>query len=193
MFAGTLTRARTFVALTRNAKLRPLSREDARLYLHAALAVYVAAWEGYVERLSVNFFTEINDPQIPKFIALHSVVQELASTAGDKFHTPNWENTRNFLVQHTGYDPINDWIWRQRSFGGPQVRERLNEILRIRHSFAHGFPMPSFSWNTSNTGQARLTAGIIEDIESFFINLVRQTDNGMSRHIRGIFNPNVTW
>jgi RiboL-PSP-HEPN len=190
-FTATLTRARTFSALAEDARLRPLQRDDTRLFLHAALASHVAAWESYVERLITNFLAEIIDIQIPKFVALHSIVQPLAETASQRFSTPNWENTRSLLVQRTGYDPINDWAWQ--GMPGPQVRQRLNQILQIRHSFAHGFPMPAYDWNTSATGQARLTQSTIRGTETFFINLVKQTDKGMRDHISTHYNPSVTW
>jgi hypothetical protein len=143
-FTEMLSRVRTFSALAQDRRLRPISRNDSRLYLHAALASLVAAWEAYIERLVTNFFTESFDLQIPKFVVMHSLLQALAQSASEKFHTPHWENSRNLLVTYTGYDPINDWVWIRRAMQGPQVRQRLNEILQVRHSFAHGFAMPSY-------------------------------------------------
>jgi len=159
--------------------------------LHAALASYVAGWESYIERLITNFYAEAIDIGIRKFVALHSVLQVLGQRATDRFNSPNAKNTRALLVEYTGYDPINDWAWANMS--GPMVRERLNQIIRVRHSFAHGFAMPAFHWNTSNTGQARLTREIILAAERFFIRLVERTDDGMRDHIRSNYNPNLLW
>jgi hypothetical protein len=105
-FTTTLTRGKTFSALAQDPRLRPLQRDDTRLFLHAALASHVAAWESYVERLITNFLAEIIDIQIPKFVALHSIIQPLAETASQRFNTPNWENTRLLLIRHTGYGTI---------------------------------------------------------------------------------------
>jgi hypothetical protein len=192
-FRASLVRARTFTALSRDRRLRPLTRDDSRLYLHAALAVYVAAWEAYIERLVASFFSEIIDPQQAKFLSMHQLLSALAAGAATKFHTPNWENSRSLLAEYTAYDPINDWIWPQRLMSGPAVRGRLNEILKVRHSFAHGFSMPSFAWNTSPTGEVRLTGRVIYETEAFFLNLVDRTDQGMRAHIRALYNPNIVW
>lgn len=192
-FIETLSRAKRFRALAQDERLRPLARTDSRLYLHAALASCVATWESYIERLITNFFAETIDTQIAKFLAMHSLLRALAQTAGEKFNTPNWENARTLLVDYTGYDPINDWIWTARNMKGPQVRERLNEILKVRHSFAHGFAMPAYHWNTSTAGQVRLTTATIVEAEAFFVNLVQRTDMGMRDHIRTNYNPQVSW
>lgn len=187
------SRARTVAGLTRDTRLRPQSREDTRLFLHIALAIYVAGWEAYVEQLVATFFTETIDPLIGKFLAVHTVLSDLAVVAAEKFNTPNSDNTRNMLLRFTGYDPINDWVWPHRKMNGPQVRERLDQTLKVRHSFAHGFSMPSYDWNTSSVGDVRLTLGAVRDTESFFANLVAQTDRGMSRHIRSSYDPNLGW
>lgn len=133
LFVQTIDRARKFSALVQDQRIRPLPREDSRIYLHAALASHVAAWESYVERLIDNYFAETSDPQVLKFLAIHSLLQALAKKASQRFNTPHWENTRALLSEYTGYDPINDWIWSKRNMQGPQVRLRLNEILQVRH------------------------------------------------------------
>ncbi len=191
VFKAMLSRAATFSSLAQDPRLRPLARNDSRLYLHAALASYVAAWESYIERLITNFFTESFDIQVVKFVVLHSLLQSLAKTASEKFNTPNSENARALLFDYTGYDPINDWAWR--NMPGPQVRLRLNQILKVRHSFAHGFAMPSYHWNTSPAGQVRLTQATIADTESFFVHLVQRTDRGMCDHIKLNYNSNLAW
>jgi hypothetical protein len=187
------TRAKKLASLARDLRLRPLSREDARLYLHIALAIYVAGWEGYVERLVGAFFTETIDPLSTTFLNVHTLLSGLANKATEKFHTPSWQNSRNMLAEHTGYDPINDWTWAQRGMPGPQVRERLNEILKVRHSFAHGFSMPAYGWNTSATGEVRLTLHAIQETEAFIANLVSQTDTGMRQHIQVSYNRTLIW
>ena len=76
----------------------------------------------------------------------YTIAQQAAERDLDRFNTPNWENTRNLLIQCTGYDPINDWIWNRGGMSGLQVHNRLNEILHVRHSFAHGFNIPAYDW-----------------------------------------------
>ncbi|NES24107.1 MAG: hypothetical protein F6K41_35655 [Symploca sp. SIO3E6] len=127
-------------------RLRPVSRNQAQVYYHSALAAFVAAWDAYINDLVRNFFDATSNPLDTKFHAVHTIARGKAEQALNKFNTPNWENTRNLLAECTGYDPIGDWIWRARHMNGVAVRQRLNEILKVRHSFAHGFSIPAYSW-----------------------------------------------
>ncbi len=170
-----------------------MSHDEIQVYYHAALAAYVAAWNAYIGNLVRNFYDVIADPLNPKFDAIHILAKHTAENALTRFNTPNWENTRNILVQYTGYDPIGDWGWTQRRMSSTQVRERLNEILRVRHSFAHGFDMPAYVWTQSPSGQARLTSKAIQATEAFFKNLVKVTDRGMKSHIESIYGLPSIW
>ncbi len=149
---------------------------------HASLAAYVAAWDAYVNNLVRIFFEVTSDSSVTKFQALHQMAKKITDQALDKFNTPNWENTRNLLLQYTGYDPSNDWNWP--GYNSIQVKERLNQILKVRHSFAHGFAIPAYSWTQStSTGNTELTDLALGENDSFFENLVIKTDNGMKQHI----------
>jgi hypothetical protein len=192
-FSASLQKARILSSFAGDARLRPLSTDTAQICLHAALATYVASWDSYIKKLVIEFYSETSDPLSPSFFSFHTLLKSLMETASERLNTPNAENARNFLILYTGYDPIGDWIWPRRNMGGLDVRLRLNEIFRIRHSFAHGFQMPAFNWNTSRSGQARLTAAIIRDIDSFFINLVKRTDRGMKTHIMTSYNLENNW
>ena len=97
------------------------------------------------------------------------------------------------LEQYTGYDPINDWVWTRRGMVNQQVHERLNEILRVRHSFAHGFGMPDYDWTQSPSGRVRLTSKAIQETETFFRNLVKVTDRGMKAHIELTYKLANIW
>jgi hypothetical protein len=74
-----------------------------------------------------------------------------------------------------------------------QLQERHNQILKVRHSFAHGHSIPQYSWNTLPGGQCRLTRKTIDMVEAFFRNLVRRTDAGMKNHIQSTYNIRVIW
>jgi hypothetical protein len=140
-----------------------------------------------------DFYREVADPVLPKYQSIHALVGALGAVALGRFNTPNYENSRELLVRFTGYDPIGDWIWPTRGMNAQQVRERLNEILRVRHSFAHGFGLPALSWTQSATGRVRLTVEGVHAVESFLSNLVRRTDRGMQRHISSQYGLAIAW
>lgn len=166
---------------------------DRQVHYHASLAATVAAWESYIHAIVAVFFAEISAPSSYGFHALHTIAREEAARRLERFHTPNWENTRALLVYSVGYDPIHDWIWTRRGLGTQQVREFMNEILRVRHSFAHGHSMPSYSWNRSKSGRVRLTAAGLQRIEAFFTYMVMSTDIGIARLVLSQYGRKTTW
>ncbi|WP_089003004.1 HEPN domain-containing protein [Micromonospora echinofusca] len=169
------------------------SRKQRQVQYHASLAASVAAWEAYIESVVRAFFAEIADPLQPKFTALHQIAISRAEADLKKFNTPNAKNSRELLFQWTGFDPINDWNWPARRLSGPATRERLDEILQVRHSFAHGYPTRQYSWNCDSKGAPNLTAPATGMVIALFTHLVKVTDQGISRHIKSTYNGNISW
>ena len=165
-----------------------LQDDEIQVYYHAALTAYVAAWNVYIRNLVRDFYDVI-----PNSSPVYAIARQAAERATERFNTPNWENTRNLLVQYTGYDPIGAWVWTRRGMADWPVRERLNEILRIRHSFAHGFDMPAYNWTQSPSGKVRLTSKAILETEAFFKNLVKVTNKGMKTHIESTYGLTSIW
>jgi len=182
-FDEAMRRARLLRATALESRLRPLSESSKQLYLHASLAASVAGWEAYVEGLVREFFSITANPLLPEYHAKHSMLEQIATERVKKFNTPNAYNARALLVELTGYDPFNDWTWPRRKMHALATRERLDQILAVRHSFAHGFPVPSHPWTQHPTGKIRLTASAQKDNEAFLFNLVQRTDDGMKLHI----------
>ncbi len=156
-------------------RLRPMSRDEIQVFYHAALTAYVAAWNAYIKNLITDFYDVISDPSQSKFRAIYTIARKRAENAITRFNTPNSENTRNILIQYTGYDPINTTLWIQ--------RRKLDDIVEVRHSFAHGFDMPSNVWTQSLSRRGQLTSKAIQETEMFFRKLVKITDKGMKKHI----------
>jgi hypothetical protein len=167
--------------------------ERRQVYYHAALAALVASWDAYICQIVIEFFDTIADPLNPPFHALHSSARSVAENSVKRFNTPNWDASRELLAQHTGFDPINSWAWHSRGLGVQQTKERLNQILRVRHSFAHGFDLPPYSWTQDSSGRKRLTREGVYFTEKFFRHLVRQTDGGMKQHIESRYPVRTAW
>jgi hypothetical protein len=125
-----------------DSRLKPCKREQLQVYAHAALAALVAGWDAFLNEIVREFYRETAKPADSSFTRMHEVARVQAEIRLDRFNTPNWENGRDLLILATGHDPIADWVLSRRGMGVQQVRERLNEILKVRHSFAHGFATP---------------------------------------------------
>jgi RiboL-PSP-HEPN len=159
-----LQKAKILRELANDRRVRSTPRIE--ICRHASLATQVATWDAYVNNLVRTFFEVTTDSLTTKFHALHQMARSISEQALEKFNTPNYENTRNLLIQYTGYDPINDWNWP--GYNSVQVRERLNQILKVRHSFAHGFAIPAYPWTQSaTTGAVELTDQALGDVDLF--------------------------
>lgn len=166
--------------------------DEKQVLLHAALTSYISSWDAYLNNLALEFFNVIFDPKNPKYLSLYNVALNLINDKVNKFNTPNYENSRNFLFFCTGYDPISDWTNINLFSSNIQVKNYLNEIVKVRHSFAHGVPIPKFSWNQNKQGHVRLTKKDLNTIDSFIYNLVKKTDTGITLWIvsnYGILKP----
>lgn len=170
-----------------------ITSEEKQRYYHAALAAHVAAWEAYIERLVGEFLSEVASPGDAGFTLLHDCVRAYGDYKLGRFNTPNWENSRALLIECTRYDPHSDWTWPRRGWNSLQVKTRLNEILQVRHSFAHGYAIPPFSWTRHTSGRVRLTAAALADVDSLLATLVQRTDAGMRTHVLTHFGRALSW
>ena len=188
-FADLLQRGRILRSISQFVDLGNVNNQ---VHYHASLATTVAAWESYIHEIVRVFFAETSDPGNYSFHALHTIAREEAERKLRRFRTPNSENTRNLLITSIGYDPIPDWTWPRHGLGVLQVQEFMDEILKVRHSFAHGHAMPSYHWNRSAAGRVRLTIHGLRRVESFFSHLVRSTDAGVAVLIQS-YGRIVSW
>ncbi len=162
--------------------------------LHAALAMLVAAWEAYLERLVREVQREIADSTQVKLSAVLSLLVDITESEVRRFNTPNAHNSRTLLITYIGYDPINDWQWPGGGLSGVQARARLDEILRIRHSFAHGFPLPTdIPWVRSGNRNGVLNIGTLKSVDKFFAHLIVVTDHGVKSHLSLTYGVAPSW
>ena len=187
-YIATVERIQTLRKTATDKRLRPMSLDEIQVYYHAALAGDVAAWNAYIKNVVNDFYNVI-----PNSSPIYVIAQQAAQRSMERFNTPNWEKAQRFLEECTGYDPINDWVWGRRGMSGLQVRVRLNEILQVRHSFAHGFDIPAYNWTELPSGRIRLTSKAIQETEAFFKNLVRVTDRGMKAYIKDTYELASIW
>jgi hypothetical protein len=170
-----------------------LHREEVQAVYGAACVAEVAAWNAYVIECVTCFFKEVANPVVPHFHALHTLANGAATLQLGRFNTPNAENTRNLLTHCTGYDPWNDWQWPARGMNALSVQQRLNEILKVRHSIAHGFDMPGYVWTQAPSGETRLTLEALASIRSFLKHLVATTDKGLRNHLVNVYGAVPRW
>lgn len=162
--------------------------------LHAALAMLVAAWEAYLERLVRESQQAVADSTNTKLSVALSLLAGLTEKEVKRFNTPNAENSRTLLFAHTGYDAINDWQWVVGGLNGIQTRNRLDEILQIRHSFAHGYAIPTnISWAMNRNLPGTLNVSTLRSVDRFLSHLVHETDRGMARHVSALFGLALPW
>lgn len=176
-----------------NVERKSVTYQKLQVLYGAAFVSQVAAWNAYVSNIIINFFDSVTAPFDRNFSALHALSMNSAEARLKKFSTPNSENTRNLMIACTGYDPWMDWQWPRRTMNALATRARLDEALKVRHSLAHGFSMPTYNWNTNKAGEVRLTMGIISWHRAFFDNLVLTTDKGLSYYIAGTYGVEVGW
>jgi len=180
-------------AIILKAERSTLSRKEVQSVYGAAFVAQVAAWNAYATGLIGCFFQEAANPINSQFHAMHTLANTAAIARLSRFNTPNAENTRNLILECTGYDPWGDWQWPTRGMSALATRLRLNEILKVRHSLAHGFSMPGYSWTQTASGETRLTIRELRWVRAFFNHLVNTTDLGLRNHLAATYGVSPNW
>jgi hypothetical protein len=165
--------------------------------LHAALTTQVAAWDVYVKAVAREYFSCTARPTDAPFSAFHELLYGQLEKSLVKLNTPNSENSRNILLSFTKFDPWPYWI--NIKFNGATLsssllcRNLMDEIFKLRHSFAHGLALPAYSWNADPSGSAKLNCEILRNTRFFFAQVCRNTDIGLSNHIATQHGVNRPW
>lgn len=187
-------RARLLVAASRGRARQAMTLEYKDTCLHAALAMLVAAWEAYLESLIVEAQRLIADPTHQRFSATLTLLSSISAKEIKKFNTPNAENSRSLLLVHTGFDALNAWHWTAGGLNALQSRQRLDEILRVRHCFAHGSSIPTdVQWASNRNRHGHLTQSALTMADRFLTHMVNSTDAGMASHLTAVFGILPPW
>ncbi|WP_156810505.1 HEPN domain-containing protein [Burkholderia seminalis] len=107
--------------------------------MKAAVAQAVGCWEGYIEDVLKEFVSKVRVQAQRRawtlVVQFESLVQKLTS----ELNTPNWEKSRELILNVTGMDPYVSWIWAPRFANQNDTQQFLKGIMDVRHSFAHGY------------------------------------------------------
>ncbi|WP_354347654.1 HEPN domain-containing protein [Variovorax boronicumulans] len=111
--------------------------------LKAAVAHAVGCWEGYLEAVIREFVSKTRVQAHRKAWTLIIQFESLVDKLAANLNTPSWEASRELIVSVTGMDPYGSWIWQPRFANQTDTKQFFDGILRVRHSFAHGFNVPT--------------------------------------------------
>lgn len=110
--------------------------------LRGAVALAVGCWEGYLEEVLKEFVSKTRVQAQRRawtlIVQFEAVVQKLTAD----LNTPNWEKSRDLILNITGMDPYASWIWAPRFTNQTDTQAFMKGIMDVRHSFAHGYATP---------------------------------------------------
>lgn len=192
-FKRSVAKSDRLLSLATDGRLRPISYADAEPALHAALASLVSAWESYVEAIVLEYLDAVGAGAAADALAVQGLLKSEATRAIEKFNTATAENCRDLILRFCGYDCFPVLASTRLALNGHLSRLRLNEILRVRHSFAHGYAIPALAWTIRRGVGSRLTKAGVIDSRALIIEFVRAIDAGLSAHFRIGFQPRVAW
>lgn len=172
------------------------NREHGRTdFYHAAWAGYIASWDSYVKSVCKEFIAKsnvalslglANDATIA-YQAIHSIASDLFDYRLTKLNTPNFENTREFILDCTGLDTYALWRWDRKSLTNINIKDLLNEAVRVRHSFAHGFPVRNLRYLNVIDGSNAVTYRKAIFVRSLLSHLSRATDQELDNRLQTLF------
>lgn len=195
-FESLLKSVDQIIAIHRKLQTGAGRRYEQEALHHAGVVMTVAAWQAYIEKVSYETLDWIeslilyidNGSAAPAWARSTFYMRKPAvSQAIGALNTPNSDNVRKLLKTSFGYDPFLDWSWSAglRNWTPTQFCDRTNQWLRVRHTIAHGVPLPdNLPWIKGANGTARLNLTLLLDCRRHFEKLVELTDAGLSQHLR---------
>lgn len=121
--------------------------------LKAAIAQAVGCWEGYIEAVLPEFVSKTRVQAHRRAWTLIVQFESLVNKLTGDLNTPNWDKSRDLILNITGMDPYASWIWTPRFANQTDTKAFFNGILDVRHSFAHGFAVPTNILGLATPGQ----------------------------------------
>jgi hypothetical protein len=109
----------------------------------AAIAAAVGCWEGYIESALREFVSKTRFQAHRRAWGLIVQFETVVDKMTSDLNTPNWERTRDLMITVTGMDPYVSWVWLPKYTSQVDTKLFFDGVMRVRHSFAHGFAIPS--------------------------------------------------
>ena len=144
----------------------------------SVIVTAVSAWEAFVEAI-VRESIDLLCPPAPLLGPWPTHKAAILGQLG-RFNTPDLENVRSLLSNALGLPNIpHFWAWQ--NVTTTQARDRLAEVMKLRHEVAHGVhPRPNVASFYAST------------VPDFFREMGRCTDRAVRHHlvnVLGIANP----
>ncbi len=104
------------------------------------VVITVSAWEAYVESV-VSEVVDAIRPAAPPLDPWPALKAHVDSSRG-RFNTPNPDNVKKHVATIGVANITTAWAWQANS--AAQVRQRLEDLVMLRHKIAHGVhPRPT--------------------------------------------------
>jgi hypothetical protein len=192
-FLAARHKARRLSDLSTDKRLRPLRYEEIEPPLHASLAAYVSGWEIFVESITLEFLDKQITVSSAKASLFAKVLRDEASRTIARFNTLNFNESRDLILRFTGFDPLSVMNSSRLAMTSTQVQTRLNEILKVRHSFAHGHALPPLAWLTRYAHQSRLSKRAVRSVEALLGDLSENIDRGLAAYAATTIGGPAIW
>lgn len=192
-FSSAKRRAQRLAAISTDRRLRPITYAEMEPPLHAALAAYVSGWEAYVEDVTVEFLDVLVVAMEPKASALAKTLRDEAMRVVKRFNTPSFQESRDLVYRFTGFDALPSMASPRLGMTSAQAQTRLDEVLRVRHAFAHGRPLPNLGWLTRYAQATRLSRRAVQSVDALLTDLVDGVDAGLNSYAATIFGVARVW
>lgn len=141
-FSESLEQAYILVGLSTNSTQSIFSAQKTELAcLQAAIACSVGCWEGYIENALKEFVskTKLGIRRPWQLIAQFEYIVEKITA---ELNTPSWDKVRETMLTVAGIDPNPAWTFTPFFQNQQTTKDFFDGIMKVRHSFAHGFSVP---------------------------------------------------
>lgn len=110
----------------------------------AAIAYAVGCWEGYVEEALKEFVAKTRiAAKSRRSWHLISQFEYMVNKMTSELNTPSWDKVRELMLSVAGIDPNPSWVFEPLFANNQATKEFFDGLMKVRHSFAHGFSIPN--------------------------------------------------